>query len=530
MLLQELIIPLKMDSSQFNKETKGAKSKAGDLVSKLLAIGSTVAGIVSVSAAIAGITKATLGAFNATKDWALQLDSIQDVMGVSNEKAATYAFVAKKAGVNIESLTNAQTILAKQLVDAKGELDTTGKALKEWGVNVLDANGKLKDQSTITDEIAKKYSELGSQTERVAFLNDAFGRSGADLIDFFDTLAADGGVDAVTEKVKKLGLALDPAKFEEFQRSQEELKLTWLGLQATLGQALLPTVQEVMNKLLQLAQNPKIQETLQNAITGIREFFKDPQKGLANIEEFVKNIDWNSITTKIAEGIKSVDWNKVGKTVSDTVAQVGRIIWEGLKNLIQNTNWTALFDSIATAAVDFFFGLGGITKEMFASVVMFYVEKYKNMIQQFFIDLNKNTVGKVAEIISNIKNKFLGFDWNNLGSNIIKGIANGIRNSIGWITDAAREAARAALTAAKNFLGIHSPSKVFEMQVGYQMAAGTVKGWESGLDNLLQPSFNNLIPATSSINSSANVERSASNVIDYERLARAFAMELQKVF
>lgn len=268
MLLEQLIVPLKMDSSQFNKETKGAKSKAGDLASSLLSMGSTavIAGITGVAIAIAGIAKVSLDAFNNTKDWALQLDSIQDVMGVSNEKAATYAFVAKKAGVNIESLTNAQTILAKQLVDAKGELDTTGKALKEWGVNVLDANGKLKDQATITDEIAKKYSELGSQTERVAFLNDAFGRSGADLIDFFDTLAADGGVDAVTEKVKKLGLALDPAKFEEFQRSQEELKLTWLGLQATLGQALLPAAQNLLNKFLEFAQNPAVQETFKNII------------------------------------------------------------------------------------------------------------------------------------------------------------------------------------------------------------------------------------------------------------------------
>jgi len=90
---------------------------------------------------------------------------------------------------------------------------------------------------------------------------------------------------------------------------------------------------------------------------------------------------------------------------------------------------------------------------------------------------------------------FRDTDWGSVGRNIVQGIASGIRNSLDWIMDAAIAAAQAALDAAKGFLGIQSPSKVFEMQVGWQMAAGTALGWEKGLDRLFTPSFEALTPA-----------------------------------
>jgi len=98
--------------------------------------------------------------------------------------------------------------------------------------------------------------------------------------------------------------------------------------------------------------------------------------------------------------------------------------------------------------------------------------------------------------VTNIINFFKTTDWGAVGKAIIDGIANGIRNGAGAIAEAAKSAANAALQAAKGFLGIQSPSKVFEMQVGYQMAAGTAAGWTNGLDKLLQPSFGMMVPAT----------------------------------
>jgi len=90
---------------------------------------------------------------------------------------------------------------------------------------------------------------------------------------------------------------------------------------------------------------------------------------------------------------------------------------------------------------------------------------------------------------------FRDTDWGSVGRYIVQGIANGITNAVDWIVRAAQNVGQAALDAIRGFLGIHSPSTVFEMQVGWQMAAGTALGWENGLQRLLPGTMGSLAPA-----------------------------------
>lgn len=68
-------------------------------------------------------------------------------------------------------------------------------------------------------------------------------------------------------------------------------------------------------------------------------------------------------------------------------------------------------------------------------------------------------VGSIPQIIQAIVNTFGQYDWLSIGTNIIKGIAKGITDGVGFIVDAATEAAKKAFEAAKEFLGIESPAK-----------------------------------------------------------------------
>lgn len=77
-------------------------------------------------------------------------------------------------------------------------------------------------------------------------------------------------------------------------------------------------------------------------------------------------------------------------------------------------------------------------------------------------------------------NWFKGVDWYSLGSNIIDGIINGLNAGINWIKDKARSVAESALNAAKNALGIESPSKVFRDEVGKMITAGLSIGIDDG--------------------------------------------------
>ena len=67
-------------------------------------------------------------------------------------------------------------------------------------------------------------------------------------------------------------------------------------------------------------------------------------------------------------------------------------------------------------------------------------------------------------------------DWASIGSNIINGIISGIGSAVGGLVDAAVNAAKAAFEAAKNFLGINSPSRVMRDQVGKWIPLGIAEG------------------------------------------------------
>lgn len=95
--------------------------------------------------------------------------------------------------------------------------------------------------------------------------------------------------------------------------------------------------------------------------------------------------------------------------------------------------------------------------------------------------LATHPVTTVKSIITKVKSAFKSISWSSVGKNIISGIASGLKNGVGAVVTAAKNAAKKALNAAKNFLGIKSPSRRFRDEVGKMMAVGMGEGFEKNL-------------------------------------------------
>lgn len=89
-----------------------------------------------------------------------------------------------------------------------------------------------------------------------------------------------------------------------------------------------------------------------------------------------------------------------------------------------------------------------------------------------------DVIDSIVEIIGNIKNEFSSIDWAEVGKNVIDGIVNGLKNGLGSIASAAKEVAQNALNSMKARLDIHSPSGVFEDEVGEMIPLGVASGVE----------------------------------------------------
>lgn len=106
-------------------------------------------------------------------------------------------------------------------------------------------------------------------------------------------------------------------------------------------------------------------------------------------------------------------------------------------------------------------------------------------------------VGAIPQLISAIVNGFGNFDWWSIGKNIVRGIADGLKNAAGMIADAAKEAAKKAFNAAADFLGIDSPAKK-GIYIGEMYDAGIAQGItknqsliDSAMNDLNQNAFDN---------------------------------------
>ena len=115
-----------------------------------------------------------------------------------------------------------------------------------------------------------------------------------------------------------------------------------------------------------------------------------------------------------------------------------------------------------------------------------------------------------------------------IGNNIVQGIWNGISNSIGWIRDKVAGFAKSILDGMKAALGIHSPSKVFEDEVGKNLALGIGEGFSDEMKKV-QKEMKNAIPTNfeTDVNASINTIKTPTAGLQNETKAGGFNIYIE---
>lgn len=241
-----------------------------------------------------------------------------------------------------------------------------------------------------------------------------------------------------------------------------------------------------------LESAPVIIENLASAIVEALPHLADAAVQFAiTLGEMLLTTDWNALGASILQAIVDGLLSILGALL-DAAAQIVSTIWDE----ITQTEWFQKGAEVLTKIVDgirsILSGLSQAAAEIVNTVVdriaqtewfqkgSEILSKIVDGIKSFFSSLTS----VAGEIVSEIWNSITNTDWLSLGSNIIQGIASGISSAIGHLVDAAKNAARSALDAAKGFLGIHSPSTVFKKEVGRQIPPGIGEGIEDAMPEL----------------------------------------------
>lgn len=220
---------------------------------------------------------------------------------------------------------------------------------------------------------------------------------------------------------------------------------------------------------------------------------------IAKVPEIIStfaNIINDNFPTILAKGVELLGQLVLGilQAIPTLVANIPKIV-TAIVDVITAYNWLALGKNIITFFKNGISSMIGAVKSTAKSVQDGIINAIKNL-PNTLSNLGKNAISNLGNairngissvvnnaknVVSGIKNAFTSINWGSIGSNIISGIANGIAGAIGGLVDAAVNAAKSAFNAAKDFLGINSPSRLFRDEVGKYMALGMGVGFEKNV-------------------------------------------------
>lgn len=187
------------------------------------------------------------------------------------------------------------------------------------------------------------------------------------------------------------------------------------------------------------------------------------------------NGDWSGVWEGIQNVVSSV-WNGIQSIVSGAINAVSGVISSVLSGIsgIFSSVWNGIKGAVSSA-------WSGITSAVSSGV--------------------SSMMNFITSIPSRIMGVFSGAgSWLlSAGQNIIQGLINGITNAIGGAISAVKDAVGGIIDGAKSLLGIASPSKVFDREIGRMIPAGLGRGVsenERAATRPVEDMVNSLLPSS----------------------------------
>lgn len=219
---------------------------------------------------------------------------------------------------------------------------------------------------------------------------------------------------------------------------------------AALIQAVLPVIQSAFQSW---------GSTIQGVINAVFPFIQTIVTSVMNVI--------NAIITTVLAAING-DWSGVWEGIQNIVSSV----WDGIKSIVSSA-----INAVSSVISSVLNGISGIFSSVWNGIRGAVSSAWSGITSAV-----SSGVSSMMSFITSIPSRIMGVfsgagSWLlSAGQNIIQGLINGITNAIGGAISAVKNAASGIIDGAKSILGIHSPSKVFDREIGRMIPAGLGRG------------------------------------------------------
>lgn len=242
---------------------------------------------------------------------------------------------------------------------------------------------------------------------------------------------------------------------------------------AALIQAVLPVIQSLFQSW---------GSAIQGVINAVFPFIQTVVTSVMNVV--------NAIISTVLAAING-DWSGVWEGIQSIVSSV----WDGIQSIVSGAINAVL--GVISSVLN---GISGIFSSVWNGI--------KGAVSGAWNGITSavsSGVSSMMNFITSIPSKIMGVfsgagSWLlSAGKNIIQGLINGITNAIGGAISAVKDAVGGIIDGAKSLLGIASPSKVFDREIGRMIPAGLGRGVsenERAATRPVEDMVNSLLPSS----------------------------------
>ena len=232
-----------------------------------------------------GITAPILGAaaglgiiLNKAIGTADELVRLSDVTGISIEELQRMKYAAEQLGVDLETITGAQSKLTRTIGQAlKGNI-AAKDSFSKLGISLTKADGSMKSANEVFNEAIDALGGIEDEVVRDALAMDIFGKSARELNPLIKAGADE--IENLKNKADEMGIVLSEEQvrnLEEFGDKMADMKAQIDAAGAKIGLAFLP----LMEKMLEL---------FEKILPHLTKFVENISNGFVNLPEPVQMI------------------------------------------------------------------------------------------------------------------------------------------------------------------------------------------------------------------------------------------------
>lgn len=223
------------------------------------------------------------------------------------------------------------------------------------------------------------------------------------------------------------------------------------------------------------------------------------------VNAVTKVVQWGQQMLSNASTAMSNMLSKVNSIIQELPGK----IWTHLVNAVNKVvAWGQQMVSNASTAASNMLSKVASTLQQLPGKVWDYLSQAAQKVVTWGTQLAQKGAAAATQLFNSIVNGLasLPSKMAEIGSNIISGIWNGISSGWSWLTNKVSSLASSLLDAAKNALGINSPSKEFADEVGRWIMPGVGKG----LDKTMPATLKDMEAKAGELVSAMRAEMSAS--------------------